>query len=343
MNAAVGTTDTVVVSCAGSGELHVLALDARDGTLRTRQVVQAGGMLMPIAIRPSKTHLYVARRSDPLAVLTFAIGSDGKLTQKGESALPASMAYLSCDRSGRWLMAASYHGHCVAIGPIGDDGVEQAPRTVIPTGRHPHAIVMDADNRFAYVPQLGESSILMLRLDVDTGSLIPVEPATTPCPPGSGPRHLVHTPRGDRVYVLHELDGHVALFSRDASSGSLTLRQRMSIVPAELTEPPWAAELRLSADGSRLFATERRSSTASVMAVDPANGTLSLLAQHEVERQPRGMQVTPDGRHLLVAGQLSGAVACHAVDGRSGTLALRSRLAVGEDPNWIEVLGPFSS
>ncbi|MBT9441346.1 MAG: lactonase family protein, partial [Acidovorax sp.] len=46
-------TDTLVfVSCADSGELHVLRLASDSGQLRTEQVLALGGQLMPMALSP---------------------------------------------------------------------------------------------------------------------------------------------------------------------------------------------------------------------------------------------------------------------------------------------------
>ena len=57
----------VFVSCADSGELHVLHLASDTRQLHTEQVLALGGQLMPMALSPDGTRLYVARRSDPLA------------------------------------------------------------------------------------------------------------------------------------------------------------------------------------------------------------------------------------------------------------------------------------
>jgi 6-phosphogluconolactonase len=98
----------VFVSCADSGEVHRLHLSA-DGQLSTAQVVSLGGQLMPMALSPDHAQLYVARRSDPLAVIALAVAADdGALQALGESALPASMASLNPDHTGRWLFSASY-------------------------------------------------------------------------------------------------------------------------------------------------------------------------------------------------------------------------------------------
>ena len=123
-------TDTLVfVSCADSGELHVLRLASDSGQLRTEQVLALGGQLMPMALSPNGTRLYVARRSDPLAVVTLAVDARAGCAEVlSEAALPASMAHLATDNTGRWLLSASYGADLVAVQAIAADGVVAAGR-----------------------------------------------------------------------------------------------------------------------------------------------------------------------------------------------------------------------
>ncbi len=44
-----------------------------DGRLQPLQAVDAGGEVMPLALSPGRDRLYAARRSEPRAVLSFAI------------------------------------------------------------------------------------------------------------------------------------------------------------------------------------------------------------------------------------------------------------------------------
>ena len=109
----------VFVSCAHSGDVHVLRLNAAQGTLDTVQVLTLGGTLMPMALSPDQGTLYVARRSDPLAVVAIAMDRERSVaTVQAESTLPASMAHLNIDTSGRWLFSASYGAHLVAVQPL---------------------------------------------------------------------------------------------------------------------------------------------------------------------------------------------------------------------------------
>ena len=71
-----------------------------------------------MALSPDQGTLYVARRSDPLAVVAIAMDRErGVATVQAESTLPASMAHLNIDTSGRWLFSASY-AHLVAVQPL---------------------------------------------------------------------------------------------------------------------------------------------------------------------------------------------------------------------------------
>jgi 6-phosphogluconolactonase len=328
-------TRLVVVSCADSGELHMLTL-AADGTLAPRQVLRLGGTLMPMALHPHGHRLYVARRSDPLAVVSLDIAPDGTLTPLAEAPLPASMAFLSCDRAGQHWMAASYGGDCVSIGPLDASGVAQAAAQVLPTGRHAHAIVTDPADRYAYATSLGSDQIHRYRLQ--DGRLQATEPATIAWRAGSGPRHLVFHPSGLWLYLLNELDAGLDTFAVEPETGLLHWRHRVSTLPPVFAGEPWAAELRLSADARRLLATERRSSTLSVFDVEADPGQPRLLAQTPTEAQPRGMQVAPDARQVVVAGQASHHVTVYALDAHTGTLTPTDRARVGQNPNWVEIL-----
>ncbi|MFM1854843.1 MAG: hypothetical protein RLZ83_152 [Pseudomonadota bacterium] len=328
----------VLVSCADAGEIGAWALDAPSGRLRLQQTVAAGGQLMPMALSPDRRRLYVARRSAPMTVLSLAIGADGRLQPLGEAPLPASMAYIVCDATGRWLLSASYGEHLVAVSPIGPDGVVGAAHQVLPVGRHAHSIAIDPTNRCAHVACLGDDAVWRLAFDPDTGRLQPDEPPTQAMRPGCGPRHLVIAAQGRRLYLLNELDATLEVFDREPGSGALHLRQTAAMLYAAFDGKPWAAELRLSPDGAWLLATERRSSTMTLWSVAPATGELTLADRVAVETQPRGMQWSPDGTCALVAGQTSDHLACWRLDAGRGTLALSDRVATGANPNWIETL-----
>ena len=213
----------VYVANAASGTLTVLALDPAKGALQTLQTVAIGGMAMPIAISPDRCYLHVARRSAPLAVLSFEIDRrSGQLMPLGETALAASMAYLACDGSGRWLLAASYQGEQLALLAIGKDGRPQAARQSIATGASAHALLAGPGNRHAYATVLGADQVWQFSLDAAQGRLAALQPATLAARPGAGPRHLVFHPSAPWAYLINELDAGIDRLAVDAASGQLS-------------------------------------------------------------------------------------------------------------------------
>jgi hypothetical protein len=138
----------VYISNADSREISVLELDAQAGELKPVQTVAVTGSAMPMAISPDRRQLYVSLRSQPFSVSSFAIDQQsGKLDLLSTVPLPDNMAYISTDRSGRFLLSASYTGDKIAINPIGPQGfVQGEPVQVVQTRKNAHAILTDRSN-----------------------------------------------------------------------------------------------------------------------------------------------------------------------------------------------------
>ena len=334
--------DTLVfVSCADSGELHVLHLASGTGQLRTEQVLALGGQLMPMALSPDGTRLYVARRSDPLAVVTLAVDARaGRAEVLAEALLPASMAHVSTDATGRWLLSASYGADMVAVQAIAADGVVAAGRetATYATGRHAHSALASPGNHFVLAASLGGGQLHRYRLDAATGALQPTDPAVFALPAGTGPRHLRFNARGDRIYLLGELDALVHVLAWDEVSGGLQLLQSLPTVPPGFAGPAWGADLHMSPDGRWLYTSERNSHTLAGFAIDAATGVLTPMGHWHTQLQPRGFAITPDGRYLVAAGQLSHRVGVHMIAPGNGALTQVGEHDVGLNPNWITVL-----
>lgn len=331
--------NVVYVSNADSGDIRVLQLGA-DGALNEAQRFDTGGMVMPLAASPDRRRLYAALRSEPLAVLTLAIDAgSGRLHKLGEAPLPASMAYLACDRSGRFVLSASYGGNQVAVSPVDAQGIVQAAQQVLATPPNAHAVQTDPSNRWAFATSLGGGQVLQYRFDADTGRLTPNEPPALVIREGAGPRHFRFHPNGRFVYLMNELDATIDVLAFDSERGTLAPLQTVASLPPGFDGgAPWAAELHLTPDGRFLYSSERRSSTIAAFAVDAASGRLSLISHTPTETEPRGFAIAPTGRFLLAAGQKSDRLTVHAIDGASGRLTTLHSHPMGRNPNWVEIV-----
>lgn len=331
----------VYVSNADSGSVSVLALDEASGALRPLQTVEVGAVVMPMTLLPGGRGLLVVRRNEPFGVESFAIDPvDGRLRRLGAGPLPASMAYVSTDRGGRFLFTASYHGHVVAVSPIGPDGVVQPAQQVLPTGPNAHAIRVDLTNRFVYSTSLGGDAIHQWRFDAIAGTLTPNDPPLLQVRPGAGPRHLELHPDGRHAYLLNELDATLDVLALDAERGTLSVVQTLPTMPpgtTAATGAPWAADLHLTPDARFLYTSERRTSTIASFRVEP-DGRPLPQGHVPVQAQPRGFAISPSGRWLVVAGQQSHRVGVHAIDAHTSALSLVGEHDVGRNPTWVEML-----
>jgi 6-phosphogluconolactonase len=327
----------VYVANADSGDISVLHWTVQ-GELRLQSTLNLGGNLMPMALSPSRRMLYVARRSDPMALVSLAIDPQcGDLKRVGESALPASMAYIGTDNTGQFLLAASYPGHQLTVSPMALDGTVGAVQQVVPTGPNAHAILASPCNAFVLATSLGSGELMVYAFNAETGHLSLA--STWHARAGAGPRHIRFAPSGRFVYVFNELDGTVDVLAWDAQHGRLEgVQTRVNTLPPGFAGKPWAADLHLTPDGGHLYTSERTSSTLAHLTVDASTGQLSLQGHTAVETQPRGFAIDPAGRYLLVVGQLSHHLSCFAIQQDTGDLRMQQRIPVGQGPNWVEIL-----
>ena len=217
----------VYVGCTDSNEIHVLQLNPQNGDLTPVEKVTIPGITKtagstPMAISPDKKFLFAATRGEPMVAASFRIDpATGKLSHIANGPLDGSMAYIATDRSGRFLLAASYPNNKVTVNPIAPDGTVQPPKQIVPTEPNAHAIQPDASNRFVLATSLGGNLVRQFRFDAATGTLSPNDPPAAPVKAGAGPRHFAFHPTNGRVYLLNELEASIYVFAYDPKTGTL--------------------------------------------------------------------------------------------------------------------------
>ncbi|NOT63156.1 MAG: beta-propeller fold lactonase family protein [Acidobacteria bacterium] len=333
----------VYVSHTESNDIYVYQLNRQTGELTLVETVPIpgvvkAGMSTPLAISPDKRFLYVATRGEPQAVMTFAIeAKSGKLKHVGSGPLADSMPFISTDRTGRYLFAASYPGHKFTVSPIGKDGIVGATQQVFPNHTNAHSIMPDKQNRFVLVATLGNDLFNVFKFDAKTGKLEPHAPPSVSVKAKTGPRHFVFHPNGKLVYLLGELDATVHVFDWDAAKGELKEKQSVSGLPPGTTGRIAAADLHITPDGKFLYASERTSNTLACFKVAPADGTLSLIEIIPTETQPRAFSIDSSGRYLFLAGQRSHRMSSYKIES-TGKLTKLKDYAMGKAPIWIEIV-----
>jgi 6-phosphogluconolactonase len=334
----------VYVANADSQDVTVFQLKDNGDLAPTATVAVPGptkpGGSLPLAVSPDKKFLYAGLRNQPYSVVTFSIDAKtGKLTYAGTGPLADSMAYIVTDRSGRFLLAASYDGNRVTVSPIGPDGVVRATQQIVPTLPQAHCILPDPSNLHVLHTSLGGDVIYQDIFDAKTGRLSAEDPPTVSVKANAGPRHLLFSPNGRFVYVVAELDGLIYVFPYDPKAGSLKAHtQVVTSLPAGFSGMPWAADIHLTPDGKLLYASERTSSTLAAFRIDPDDGTLKSIGSYATARQPRSFNIDPSGRYLIAAGQLSNTLIVHSIEKVSGKPIMLREYATGRNPTWVEAV-----
>src|SRR5207302_8565496 len=134
-------------SNAEDGDIGMYTLQS-DGSLQPGPRFTAEELVMSVTVSPDKRFLIAAIRSKPFSAYTYSIDrGTGALRHVATGPLAESFPYISLDRSGRYLLGASYGGHLVSVNPVGADGRVGEPIQVIPTARNAHSIRTDNTNR----------------------------------------------------------------------------------------------------------------------------------------------------------------------------------------------------
>ena len=334
----------VYVGNADSQDISVLELKSNGDLTPVETAAVPGpakpGSSLPLAVSPDRKRLYAGLRNEPYSAVTFTIdGKTGKLKPAGSGPLADSMAYIATDRSGKFLLSASYGGNKVAVNAIGPDGVVQAAHQVVPTEPNAHCILADPSNRYVLHTSLGGDLVYQDKFDARSGKLTPNDPPSVSVKAKAGPRHLVFAPNGKFVYLVDELDASIYVFPWDGKSGTLKKEiQVATALPRGFEGKPWAADIHLTPDGRFLYASVRTTSTIAAFSVDSRTGLLTPIDSYPSEKQPRGFNIDPTGRYLLAVGQLSNSMTSYAIDKATGKLSKLKEYPMGKNPNWVEIV-----
>ena len=118
-SAAAPAATWVYVANADSQEISVLQLDRAAGMLKAVSSVAVGGTAMPMVVSRDKRFLYVALRSQPFRVVSFAIDANGGSLSAKAAGVTPFLFTLACDAtvtvdttSALRTITITYAGNC---------------------------------------------------------------------------------------------------------------------------------------------------------------------------------------------------------------------------------------
>ena len=207
-------------------------------------------------------------------------------------------AHVSVDSTGHTILTAQYGGGSTGVFSLNADGslkertqlikhVSDAKSNAGDQARsHAHWAGFSPDNRFAFVPDLGLDKVVIYKVDAAASKIGPH--GSGPLAPGSGPRHMKFHTSGQWIYVLHEHDLKVTVFTYDAQSGTMTAKQTIETVPRDELAKEKAkscSEIRIHPSGKFVYAANRGHDTITAFRVNSETGELTLIEREHVRRR----------------------------------------------------------
>ena len=194
----------------------------------------------------------------------------------------------------------------------------------------------DPTNAYAFVPHTGPNTIFQFKFDSESGRLTPNDETRFNPDDGQGPRHFCFHPNGKFVYFVNEQGCSICAYRFD--SGNLSHFQTVSTLPDNYSGDNTCAQIHMTPDGIRLFASNRGHDSIASFTIDPASGGLTPIGQAPTEKTPRAFNLDPRGRFLLATGLDSGNLSVYSIDPQSSALIPLHTHAIGEKPMWVLVL-----
>lgn len=234
----------------------------------------------------------------------------------------AGPAHVAIDRGGRFVLAANYTSGTIAVLPIRGDGGVMAATQTLTAGANAHEIVVAPDGTAVFVPCKGADWIAQYTFDPATGALAPNPVPHLMTAAGAGPRHLAFAPDRAHAYLVNENDSTLVALAFDATTEQLATRQTVSTRAPGATGANTGAEVAVHPSGRWVYASNRGDDDLAQLAIDPADGTLTLVGHTPTGgATPRMFAIDPTGAWLFVANQGSDTVITFAIDPTTGALA----------------------
>lgn len=209
-----------------------------------------------------------------------------------------------------WLILAMYAEGALVQMKVGEDAViAPASNLIHHVGKgtnplrqekaHPHFAAASPDGKYIALCDLGLDTVFLYPFSKEEG--IRLEPKRIPVPAGYGPRHLVFSPDGTKIYVMTEMQEHVLVYDY-APDGEIVLLQDIGALPDDFSGESSGAAIRLSGDGKTLVVSNRGHDSLTFFRIKE-DQTLCVEGWVSTGDHPRDFVFSPDGRWILCANQ----------------------------------------
>lgn len=295
-----------------------------------------------LKVSPDGRFLYVVSEVFEVKGIPGGLAESYSIDQKtgvltylnSKSTRGACPCHLNIDRTGQHVFVSNYMGGSIAVLPVQEDGTLGSATDIVQhegssninperqEGPHPHSITISPDNRFAIAADLGKDMLLIYKLDIVNGKLLPGNDERVKTEPGGGPRHMDFHPNGRYIFLLNELGNTIESYQYNDETGALKLIGMISTLPHEFDGESIAADIHIHPEGKFLYASNRGHDSIVICNIDTDSGTLEVLGHQSTKgAHPRNFSIDPTGEFLLVANRDTNDIVTFKIDRETGLLS----------------------
>jgi 6-phosphogluconolactonase len=269
------------------------------------------------------------------AVSAYAVEGGGLRLLNQAASEGACPCHIALDPGERFAVVSNYTGGSIAVFPLlHEGGLGKAVQRIALSGHgpnagrqegpHAHSFMFAPAGAYGFACDLGADRVMAYTIRGDEPQpLIPADVPWFPVQGGSGPRHGVFHPQGNRCYVLNELDSTVDVLAWDMDRGIFERLGRISALPPDVSGAECdntSAAIRLDRGGKYLYVSNRGRDSITVFRVEDGGLLAYIGAVSSGGRTPRDIILDPAGAFLIAAHQNSDNLTVFWVDEALGIL-----------------------
>ncbi|MBZ9632252.1 lactonase family protein [Salegentibacter sp. LM13S] len=257
-------------------------------------------------------------------IYSFKRNKDNSLEELGKISTESfAPCHIEIDQTGKYVFVSNYMGGVVMVYKRGEDGKlgkQQKIQLENPEASHAHSTSITADNKTAYISDLGNDKIWIFNFNAETGKLSPKEKPFVQLEKGSGPRHFSFSKDENFAFSMNELNSTVSVFKIE-KDGNLKAIQNISNLPEDLEGKNSGADIHLHPSGKFVYTSNRGHNSLAAFKVDENSGKLSVIGHYPTKGEtPRNFAISPAGNFLYAANQDTSTISSFKVNLETGEL-----------------------
>jgi len=309
--------------------IYTLYQDPENGSLKFGATVAK--IINPSFVKVSKDNKYLYAVSELGGndaasgfIYSYKINPDHSLTETGKLSTESyAPCHIALDQTGEFVFVSNYVGGVVVVYKKKADGSLEKKQKINlddPESSNAHSVSISANNKHAYIADLGNDKIRNFDFDAEKGRLTPNKQPFLELEKGAGPRHFTFSKDDKFGYSINELNSSISVFGIN-ETGALRLIQNISSFPDDFTDKNSAADIHLHPSGKFLYASNRGHNSIAAFKIDENSGKLeSIGTTSTLGKTPRNFAISPDGSYLYAANQDSNTISIFKIDPENGEL-----------------------